>query len=276
MRARSDSREVDDHGGDGDSHGTPIFAVSDLRKSFGGLTAVDNATFSVERGEITGLIGPNGAGKSTIFNLTTGFLEPDGGSVYFEGEDVTGARPHELVDRGLVRTFQSAMTLGEMTVRDNLHLAARQPTGERFFHAVLPRLRSRVMAEQEDVRERADELLELFDLEHLADELAKNLSGGQRKLLVLSRALMSDPEILLLDEPFAGVNPSLANQLIDHLESLRDQGYTILLIEHDMEVVMNHSDHVIVLHQGSVLEQGTAAEIRDNERVIEAYLGGTV
>jgi branched-chain amino acid transport system ATP-binding protein len=253
-----------------------VFSVDSLSKSFGGLSAVDGATFDVDRGRITGLIGPNGAGKSTIFNLVSGFLNADSGTVRFDGQEVTGMEPHELVERGMVRTFQSARTLEEMTVRENLALAAKQPTGERFLNAVTPRLRDRVLSGDRAVHERVDELLDLFDLDHLADELGKNLSGGQRKLLVLSRALITDPEMLLLDEPFAGVNPTLANRLIEHLESLRNDGYTILLVEHDMEVVMNHCDYVVVLHQGRVLAEGPPESIRDNETVIEAYLGGDV
>jgi len=253
-----------------------VFAVDDLSKSFGGLSAVDGATFDVKRGQITGLIGPNGAGKSTIFNLVTGFLEADSGTVHLDGEEVTGMEPQELVKQGLVRTFQSAKTLEEMTVRENLALAAEQSSGEHFLNAVTPRLRDRVLSTDKEVQERVDELLNLFDLAHLADEQSGNLSGGQRKLLVLSRALMTDPEMLLLDEPFAGVNPTLTNRLIDHLEALRDQGYTVLLVEHDMEVVMNHCDHVVVLHQGRVLADGTPDEIRNDETVVEAYLGGDV
>jgi branched-chain amino acid transport system ATP-binding protein len=253
-----------------------VFSVDSLSKSFGGLSAVDGATFDVDRGRITGLIGPNGAGKSTIFNLVSGFLNADSGTVRFDGQEVTGMEPHELVERGMVRTFQSARTLEEMTVRENLALAAEQPTGERFLNAVTPGLRDRVLSGDRAVHERVDELLDLFDLDHLADELGKNLSGGQRKLLVLSRALITDPEMLLLDEPFAGVNPTLANRLIEHLETLRNDGYTILLVEHDMEVVMNHCDYVVVLHQGRVLAEGPPESIRDNEAVIEAYLGGDV
>jgi branched-chain amino acid transport system ATP-binding protein len=254
----------------------PILSVKELQKTFGGITAVDGATFEIGLNMMTGLIGPNGAGKSTTFDLITGFLVADGGSIHFKGEEIGGLKPNEVVDLGLVRTFQSARPLQEMTVRENLALAANQGTGERFSHVVIPYLRKNVLREQEEVHQRVDELLYLFELDHLSGEIAKNLSGGQQKLLALSRALMTNPDILLLDEPFAGVNPTLRNRLIDHLESLRDDGYTILLVEHDMEVVMNHCDHIIVLHQGKVLAQGTPDEIHDDAQVIEAYLGGSV
>jgi len=256
--------------------GTSILRVDGLRKSFGGITAVDGATFDVEEGSLTGLIGPNGAGKSTTFDLVTGFHSADEGRVLLRGEDVTGLRPYQMVAHGLVRTFQTPRELSQMTVEENLTIAPQGQRGERFLQSVLPGLRRRVVDEEAAVLDRAREVLELFEIDHLADERATSLSGGQRKLLALARALMTEPDVLLLDEPFAGVNPTLQASLLEHLHDLREQGYTVLLIEHDMDVIMSNCEHVIVMHQGSVLTEGPPSAIQDDEQVIEAYLGGTV
>ncbi|PSQ43519.1 ABC transporter ATP-binding protein [Halobacteriales archaeon SW_7_68_16] len=253
-----------------------ILSVDDLRKTFGGITAVDGASFEVEAGRITGLIGPNGAGKSTTFNCITGFHRPDGGTVTFDGEDVTGQSPESLAERGLARTFQIARELEEMTVLENLMLAPGGQIGERLSRAVLPGFRTRVRNQEERLRERVWETLDLFEIDHLADEYAGSLSGGQRKLLELARALLVDPDLLLLDEPFAGVNPTLEDKLLDRLHDLRAEGLTFLLVEHDMDVIMQNCDRVIVMHQGTVLAEGPPAAIRENDRVIEAYLGGDV
>ncbi|WP_435184711.1 ABC transporter ATP-binding protein [Halobellus sp. EA9] len=250
--------------------------VEDLRKSFGGITAVDDASFRVERGSLTGLIGPNGAGKSTTFNLITGMLEPDAGSVTFDGEDITGQKPHTIANEGLVRTFQIARELQEMTVLENMMLAPKHQRGEALWRSVTPGFRGDVIEQESALLERVWEVLEFFEIDHIAEEYAGNLSGGQRKLLELARALLTDPDILLLDEPFAGVNPSLERRLLDHIHELREQGYTFLLVEHDMDLIMENCERVIVLHQGRVLTEGTPAEIQANEEVIEAYLGGNV
>ena len=250
--------------------------VQGLRKEFGGITAVDGATFEVEAGSLTGLIGPNGAGKSTTFNCITGVYTPTGGTVSFEGEDITGLEPHQIAQRGLVRTFQIARELGEMTVLENMMLAPRDQQGEALWRAVTPGARGGVVEQEAEVRDRAWEMLEFFEIDHLAEEYAGNLSGGQRKLLEMARALMTDPDMVLLDEPLAGVNPSLEKKLIEHIHELRADGYTFLLVEHDMEVIMNNCQHVIVMHQGQVLTEGSADEIRSNEEVIEAYLGEDV
>ncbi|MFB6143334.1 MAG: ABC transporter ATP-binding protein [Halorientalis sp.] len=248
--------------------------VEGLTKEFGGLTAVDDASFAVEAGTLTGLIGPNGAGKSTTFNCITGIYAPDGGTVRFQGEDVTGLEPHEVAQRGLVRTFQIARELGEMTVLENMMLAPRGQQGETLWRSVIPGARGSVARQEEAVRDRAWEMLEFFEIDHLAREYAGNLSGGQRKLLEMARVLMTDPEMVLLDEPLAGVNPSLEQKLLDHVHELRADGYTFLIVEHDMDVIMNNCEHVIVMHQGRVLAEGAPDEIRSNERVIDAYLGG--
>ncbi|PSP85202.1 ABC transporter ATP-binding protein [Halobacteriales archaeon QS_1_68_17] len=250
--------------------------VEDLHKSFGGITAVEGASFRIEAGSLTGLIGPNGAGKSTTFNLVTGVHKPDSGAVCFGDEEITGLEPHEVANKGLVRTFQIARQLDEMTVLENLMLAPRSQVGEVLWRSVLPGARRGVLAQESTVRDRAWEMLDFFEIDHLAEEFAGNLSGGQRKLLEMARALMTDPDMVLLDEPLAGVNPSLEKKLLEHVHELRADGYTFLLVEHDMDVIMNNCEHIIVMHQGRVLAEGTADEIRSNERVIDAYLGENV
>ena len=255
--------------------GIPL-RVQDLRKEFGGITAVDGASFQVAEGTLTGLLGPNGAGKSTTFNCITGVLEPTAGAVYFRGEEITGLEPHTVANRGLVRTFQIARELEEMTVLENMMLAPRGQRGESLWRSVLPFTRNSVVDQEGEVLERCWEMLDFFEIDHLAYEYAGTLSGGQRKLLELARALLTEPEMLLLDEPFAGVNPSLEARLLEHVHELREQGYTFLIVEHDMDLIMENCEHVIVMHQGKVLMEGAPEEVRTDERVIEAYLGGEV
>ena len=250
--------------------------VTDLKKTFGGVVAVDGASFAVERGTITGLIGPNGAGKSTTFNLITGVHAPDSGRVVFDGQEITGLKPNQVANRGLVRTFQIARELSEMTVLENMLLAFEGQQGESLWRSVAPVARKAVIDEERELLERVWQTLELFEIDHLAHEEAGTLSGGQRKLLELARALLTEPEMLLLDEPMAGVNPSLEVKLIERIHDLREEGYTFLLVEHDMDVIMENCEHVIVMHQGAVLSEGTPEEIQADERVIEAYLGGEV
>jgi branched-chain amino acid transport system ATP-binding protein len=251
---------------------TPL-RVSELEKRFGGITAVDGVSFDVDRGSLTGLIGPNGAGKSTTFNLITGFHQPDAGAVVFNGEDITGLRPNGIARRGLVRTFQIARELGEMTVLENMMLAPGRQQGERLWRAVLPGFRRGVRRQEGELLERCWEMLEFFEIDHLAEEYARNLSGGQRKLLEMARVLMTDPAMVLLDEPLAGVNPTLEVKLLEHIHELREEGYTFFLVEHDMDVILEHCDPVIVMHQGRVLAEGPPDEIRTDERVLDAYLG---
>ena len=252
--------------------GLPL-RVRNLNKEFGGITAVDGASFEVEEGSLTGLIGPNGAGKSTTFNCITGIHRPDDGTVLFEGDDITGLQPYDVADRGLVRTFQIARELEEMTVLENLMLAPQRQKGESLTHAIVPGLRAGVKRDETAIRKEVWETLELFEIDHLAEEYAGNLSGGQRKLLEMARTIMTDPTMLLLDEPFAGVNPTLEEKLLDRIHELTDRGYTFLLVEHDMDLIMEHCEHIIVMHQGDVLAEGTADDIRGNERVVDAYLG---
>ena len=249
-----------------------VLEVDDLQKSFGGLVATDHATFEVERGTITGLIGPNGAGKSTIFNLISGFYESDGGTVTVNGTDVTNMEPYEVADEGLIRTFQTPRKLEGMTVREAMLIGPRNQPGESFIKLFTdPKTVNE--AESANLAD-AQRILEEFEIDHLATQPATDISGGQMKLVELARAMLAEPEILLLDEPVAGVNPTLRNTLAEQIRRLNEQGTTFLLIEHDMEFVMKLADPVVVLNQGSVLMEGTPDEIQTDERVISAYLGG--
>ena len=253
-----------------------ILRVEDLEKHFGGITAVDGASFGIEQGTLTGLIGPNGAGKSTTFNCITGMHTPDSGSVVFDGVDITGMEPNEVAQSGLGRTFQIPRELAEMTVLENLLVAPKNQKGEKLWRSITPGFRSEVKREETALLEEAWETLEFFDIDHLAEERAGSLSGGQRKLLELARVLMTDPDMVLLDEPFAGVNPTLETKLIDHIHQLRREGYTFLIVEHDMEIIMENCERILVMHQGQILADGTPAEIKADETVVEAYLGGEI
>ena len=257
------------------SDSVPILETENVTRSFGGLVAVDNVSVSLRQGEITGLIGPNGAGKSTLFNLVSGFLDPDDGTVMLKGQDVTELRPDERAERGLIRTFQITRELSGMTVMNNMLLAAQDNPGERIV-PLLTKLGAAREYENEQ-RERAEELLKYLELWELRDEYACNLSGGQRKLLELGRSLMSDPDVLLLDEPMAGVNPDLTDHLLDRIMELRDEeNRTFLIVEHDIDTIMSISDTVIGMHNGQVLVQGEPEVVQQDEQLLEAYLGGEV
>jgi ABC-type branched-subunit amino acid transport system ATPase component len=258
--------------GTGADTDAPLLDVDGLVKRFGGLTAVDEASFAVERGSITGLIGPNGAGKSTLFDCITGLLQPDAGVVRFDGEEIQGHPPNRIAQRGLGRTFQTPRIFRGMRVRENLAFAARNQTGELPLSTLFRA--GTVRSEEADVDTRVDDLLSFLELDHLGDEYASGLSGGQRKLLGLGRVLMLDPDLVLLDEPMAGVNPSLTDTLLDRLHALNDRGRTVLLIEHDMDLIMDHCDRVVVLHNGRTLASGAPSIVQADERVVEAYLGG--
>lgn len=276
MNSSSETGDVADAGTADIAGPDPILAVEEIRKTFGGVTALDGASLTVAPESLTGLIGPNGAGKSTTFDVISGVLEPDGGRVTYGGVDITGWDLHESSSNGLVRTFQIAREFENMTVLENMMLPPLGQSGERTWRSILPGVRQGVKQEEQAVFERAWETLEFFDIDHLALAEAGTLSGGQRKLLELARALMLDPQVLLLDEPFAGVNPSLERKLLDRIEDLREGGRTFLLVEHDMDLIMEHCERVIVMHQGRTLVEGPPAEVRSEEAVIEAYLGGNV
>ena len=249
-----------------------MIEVERVSKHFGGIRAVDDATLSIRRGTITGLIGPNGAGKTTLFNVVAGALEPTSGAVRLDGEDVTGLAPHELFELGLLRTFQIAHEFSTLTVRDNLMMVPNGQTGERLWGSWFGG--SRVRREEAEIRRTADEVIDFLEIGHVADELAGNLSGGQKKLLELGRTMMVDAKIVFLDEVGAGVNRTLLNTIGDAIRRLNtERGYTFCMIEHDMEFISNLCDPVIVMAEGTVLTEGTAEAVRNDERVIEAYLG---
>jgi len=248
-----------------------LLAVDELTKEFGGLRALDEVSLSVEEGELVGVMGPNGAGKSTLFNCISGVVTPDEGTVAFADEDVTGHQPEELARDGLVRTFQHTRQLDTMTVRENVRLAALNQPGEHTLQALLRT--DQMQTVERDVAERADELIETFELDHLAEEYASSLSGGQRKLLELARVLMLEPDLLLLDEPFAGVNPTLTNEIGEHIRELNESGMTVVVIEHELETLTALVDRLVVLESGSVLVEGEPEAVMEDERVIDAYLG---
>jgi neutral amino acid transport system ATP-binding protein len=249
-----------------------ILVVRDVEKHYGGVRAVDGASFDVARGSITALIGPNGAGKSSLFNVITGFERGDRGEVELDGQPVQWLPPFMIARRGMVRTFQLTKTLSVMSVLDNMMLAAPEHPGELLARAIFSQRRWR--RRERDAKLRALDLLERFQLADKASANAGTLSGGQRKLLELARAMMLEPSLLLLDEPLAGINPTLRRGLLEHIEELRrDRGTTFLFIEHDIDSVMRHADRVIVMAQGKMIADGSPEAVRSDERVIEAYLG---
>ena len=249
----------------------PILVVDGVTRSFGGLTAVDVDHLEVQRGWITSLIGPNGAGKTTFFNLMTGFDRPNSGRWSFNGHDLARVPAHKVARRGMVRTFQLTKSLMRMTVLDNMKLAAIDQRGERFWAALLPGL---WRSQEHRIEDRAEALLRRFKLDHMREEYAGTLSGGQRKLLEMARALMVRPQLVMLDEPMAGVNPALTESLLGHVKGLREEGMTVVFVEHDMDVVMDISDWVVCMAQGHVIAEGPPASITGNPAVIDAYLGG--
>ena len=249
----------------------PAVVADGITRTFGGLTAVDVAHVEFERACITGLIGPNGAGKTTLFNLLTGFDRPDTGSWSLDGKSLGRLAPHQVARRGVVRTFQLTKALSKMTVLDNVKLGADGQTGESMLTALFPWTWK---AQEKAVTERAHELLARFSLEKKADDFAGSLSGGQRKLLEMARALMMNPRVVMLDEPMAGVNPALTQTLLGHVKSLRDEGMTVVFVEHDMDVIRDISDWVVVMAQGSIIAEGPPEELNSNQAVVDAYLGG--
>lgn len=249
-----------------------ILSVSDAHKAYGGVKAVNGASFDVREGTITGLIGPNGAGKSTTVNLISGAERVNSGSIQFCGNELTKLPPHRIAGLGLIRTFQVSRELQRLTVLENLLLAPQNQLGEKSWAALFSR--KAVRAEEQKHLQKALETLDRFALLPLKDEYAGNLSGGQKKLLDLARALMAEPKMLLLDEPMAGVNPTLTKSLQEHIVTLNKEGVTFLLIEHNLSVVESICDHVVVMAEGRVLAEGKMDKLRDNEEVVAAYLGG--
>lgn len=248
----------------------PIITIDHIHRQFGGLTAVDVEHLEIPRGAITALIGPNGAGKTTLFNLLTGFDKPDTGDWTFNGRDIAGVPAFRLAQMGQVRTFQLTKALGLLTVLENMKLGAKNQKGEKFLSSLFPAL----WKKQDDaIATKALGLLEKFKLDGKKDDFAASLSGGQRKLLEMARALMSDPELVMLDEPMAGVNPALTESLLGHILGLKKDGMTVLFVEHDMHMVSHIADWVVVLSEGRVVAEGPPDEVMKNSAVIDAYLG---
>ena len=249
-----------------------MIAVENLHKHFGGFHAVDGATLTIARGSITGLIGPNGAGKSTLFNVIAGVLKPTSGRVTMDGEDITALPPHQLFHKGLLRTFQIAHEFSSMTVRENLMVVPGQQAGEVLWNTWFRR--ALITQEERALVKKANDVLEFLTIDHLANEKAGNLSGGQKKLLELGRTMMVDAKVVFLDEVGAGVNRTLLNTIGDAIIRLnRERGYTFCVIEHDMDFIARLCDPVIVMAEGKVLAEGSIDHIKSNEQVIEAYLG---
>ncbi len=249
-----------------------MIKVENVSKHFGGLKAVDNASLEIAEGSITGLIGPNGAGKTTLFNIVAGLYQPTSGRILLDGEDVTGLKPHQLFHKGLLRTFQIAHEFSKLTVTENLMMVPDQQLGESIWNTWTKR--SQIREQEAQIRAKANEVIDFLKISHIADELAGNLSGGQKKLLELGRTMMVDAKVVLLDEVGAGVNRTLLGEIGDAILRLNEErGYTFCMIEHDMDFIGRLCDPVIVMAEGGILAVGTHEEVKNNEEVIEAYLG---
>jgi len=248
----------------------PMVVIDHVKKSFGGLTAVDVEHLEIPSGAITALIGPNGAGKTTLFNLLTGFDTPDTGTWSFMGTSLSGVPSFKVAQMGQVRTFQLTKALSLLTVTDNMKLGAKGQNGESIFRALFPGFWKK---QDEEIEAKAMELLKRFKLDAKKDDFAASLSGGQRKLLEMARALMTDPTLVMLDEPMAGVNPALTQSLLDHVISLKEDGMTVLFVEHDMHMVRHIADWVVVMAEGQVVAEGPPETVMKEQAVIDAYLG---
>ena len=249
-----------------------ILNVQNIVKRFGGLVALNDCTIDIKKGSITGIIGPNGSGKSTLFNVITGQLKPESGEVFYRGQNITGLEPYQLFERGMLRTFQIAHEFTNMTVIENLMVVPGNQSGENLLYSLVNR--RRIQEEDEVIKQKANEVLEFLKIDHLRNELAGNLSGGQKKLLELARTMMGDAKIVFLDEVGAGVHKTLLKDIADSIERLnKEKGYTFCMIEHDFELISRLCDPIIVLAEGSVLFKGTSSEIKSNDEVIESYLG---
>ncbi len=250
---------------------TDLLTANDLSKSFGGIRAVRNAKISVQRGSITGLIGPNGAGKTTLFNLISNFIRPDTGQIIFEGQPIQKLNPYRIAKQGCVRTFQVARVLSRLSVLENMLLATQQQTGENFLQVWLNS--KQIRQEEKNNKEKAMTVLESVGLIEKADDYAGALSGGQRKLLEMARTLMTNPKLILLDEPAAGVNPTLIDQICEHILTWNKQGISFLIVEHNMDLIMSLCDRIWVFAEGTNLADGTPEDIQNNSAVLKAYLG---
>ena len=248
-----------------------LLEVRNVTKKFGGLTANNDVSFAVEDNEILSVIGPNGAGKTTFFDLVSGFQQGDTGEIYFKNKKITKTQPYKISRLGLIRTFQLTKVFDRMTVLENLMFSGSSIKNDSFFQSILNTSSSKKY--ESDLEERAFEIMQDLNIEKMSESYARELSGGQKKLLELGRSLMKNPDLLLLDEPLAGVNPKLAEDLLEKIKNLSDQGITILMVEHNIEAVMKISERVVVLAEGKVIAEGTPQTVRSNDKVIEAYLG---
>lgn len=248
-----------------------LISVNNLKKSFGGLKAVDVQDLSFKEGELTSIIGPNGAGKTTFFDLISGFQDADSGSIFLKDKDISNAQPYKIARMGMVRTFQLTKVFDRMTVMENLLFSGSNIKNDSFLRSFV-KLNSQKLYEN-SLREKANEIMNDLNIGHMANSYARELSGGQKKLLELARSIINEPEILLLDEPLAGVNPKLAEDILSLITKLSDSGITIIMVEHNIEAVMKISERIVVLAEGSLIADGIPNEIRTDNNVIEAYLG---
>jgi len=248
-----------------------LISVKNLKKSFGGITAVDIKELSFIEGELTSVIGPNGAGKTTFFDLISGFQNADSGDIFLKEKNISNSQPYKIARMGMVRTFQLTKVFDRMTVMENLLFSGSDINNDSFLRSIL-KLNSQKVYEN-SLKDKANEIMNDLNIVHMADSYARELSGGQKKLLELARAIINEPEILLLDEPLAGVNPKLAEDILTLIKKLSEDGITIVMVEHNIEAVMKISERVVVLAEGSLIADGSPNEIRTNKNVIEAYLG---